>query len=78
MERFLVCNNSKCHFVLDRRINGKSKDGAQVTLKKCPSCGGDWSATCPSCSQPLVTKMVGGLPHTVCCERRPSVKARAA
>ena len=24
MERFLICNNSKCRLVLDCRVNGKS------------------------------------------------------
>jgi hypothetical protein len=78
MERFLVCNNTKCHFVLDRRINGKSVDGAHLILKKCPVCGGAWSSTCPSCMQTLAMKLVGGLPHAVCCERKPDAKARAA
>lgn len=40
MERFLVCKNLKCHFVLDRRINGQSVDGAHHILEKCPACGG--------------------------------------
>jgi len=53
MERFMVCDNPGCRFILDRRINGKSLDGAQLVLKKCPACGGDWSAACPSCNQPL-------------------------
>jgi hypothetical protein len=78
MERFLICNNPTCHFILDRRINGKSQDGAQLILKKCPACGGDWSSTCPSCAQPLAMKMVGGLPRSVCCDRKPDAGARAA
>jgi hypothetical protein len=78
MERFLVCNNPSCHFVLDRRVNGKSLDGAQLILKKCPACGGDWSATCPSCAQSLAVKVVAGLPHSVCCDRKQVASARAA
>lgn len=78
MERFVVCNNPSCRFILDRRIDGKSLDGAQLILKKCPACGGDWSLTCPACSQALATKVVGGLPHSVCCEGKPNAKARAA
>jgi len=78
MERFLICNNSKCHFVLDRRINGESRDGAQLILEKCPACGGDWSTTCPSCAQALAIKLVDGLPHSVCCDHKPSASARAA
>jgi hypothetical protein len=36
MERFMVCDNPGCRFILDRRINGKSRDSAQLVLKKCP------------------------------------------
>jgi hypothetical protein len=78
MERFLVCKNPKCHFVLDRRINGKSPDGAHLILKKCPACGGEWSSTCPSCAQPLDMKLVRGLPHAVCCDRKLDANVRAA
>ena len=77
MERFLICKNSKCRFVLDRRINGKSLDGAHLLLMECPACGGAWSTTCPSCAQALAVKMVDGLPHSVCCDRKPA-SARAA
>jgi hypothetical protein len=78
MERFLICNNPKCRFVLDRRIDGKSLDGAQFILKNCPVCGGDWSSTCPSCALPLAMKLVDDLPQSVCCDRKPDAAARAA
>ena len=78
MDHFLVCNNPKCHFVLDRRINGRTVDGAHLILKKCPACGGAWSTTCPSCAQALAVKLVGGLPHFACCDRKPDANARAA
>jgi hypothetical protein len=78
MERFLVCSNPGCRFILDRRINGKSLDGAQLILKKCPACGSDWSSLCPACTRPIAMKLVGGLPHPVCCDRWPIAKARAA
>jgi hypothetical protein len=78
MDHFLVCNNAQCRFVLDRRINGKSLDAAQLILKKCPACGGAWSTSCPSCTQALAVKMVGGLPRFACCERKPAANARAA
>lgn len=78
MEHYSVCNNSKCRFLLDRRINGESEDGAQLLLKKCPSCGGDWSSTCPTCGSALSVRLVEGLPHIACCERKPLSKARAA
>jgi hypothetical protein len=77
MERFLICNNPRCRFVLDRHINGKSLDGAHLILKRCPACGGAWSTTCPSCAQALAVRMVDSLPHSVCCGRKPA-SARAA
>ena len=67
MERFLVCNNPKCHFVLDRHIDGKPSYGAQLILKKCPAC-----------EHPLAVKLVGGLLRSVCCERSRATNARAA
>jgi predicted nucleic acid-binding Zn ribbon protein len=70
MDRFLICDNSKCRFMLDRRINGRSLDGLQHMVRQCPSCGGSWSSTCPSCGQALAVKLVGGLPHSVCCDRK--------
>jgi hypothetical protein len=77
MERYLICENAKCRFVLDRRIDGKSLDGADI-VKKCPACGGAWSPSCPACSQTLAVKLVGELPHIICCDRKPNAKARAA
>ena len=78
MERFVICNNASCHFVLDRRVNGKSPDGAQLILRKCPACGGDWSSICPSCAKSLAVKLVAGLPHSVCCNRKQVANVRAA
>jgi hypothetical protein len=40
---FLVCSNSECRMVLDRRVNGESLDGVRQILKTCPECGSDWS-----------------------------------
>lgn len=77
MERYLICENHKCRFILDRRIDGRPLDGAQI-LKKCPACGSDWTSTCPSCSLALAVKLVNGIPHTVCCDRKSNAKARAA
>jgi len=78
MEPYFICENPKCRFVLDRRINGQSLDGAHLILKECPACGGDWSSICPACGSALTVKLVAGLPRTVCCERKPQAKARAA
>lgn len=78
MNRFLICDNPKCRFMLDRRLNGQSLDGVQSILKNCPSCGADWSSNCPSCGQALAVKLIDGLPHSSCCERKAHAKVRAA
>jgi hypothetical protein len=78
MQRYLICDNSKCRFVLDRHINGKSADDAQLILKRCPACGGAWSTSCPSCAQTLSVKLADGLLHSACCDRKPAASARAA
>jgi hypothetical protein len=78
MSHFLICENPKCRFILDCRIDGKSADSAQLILKTCPSCGGAWSSTCPSCGQALAVKLWAGVAHSNCCERKPRAKARAA
>jgi hypothetical protein len=78
MDHFLICENSSCRFVLDRRINGKSLHNLKLILKNCPSCGGRWSSTCPFCSQALTLKVVGGFPHFACCGQRLHAKAKAA
>jgi len=72
MERYFICNNPKCRFVLDRRINAKSPHDARLVLKNCPACGGSWSSTCPTCHGYLAVRMVGGLPHVACCNRNPN------
>lgn len=78
MTRFLICDNPQCRFIMDLRVNGRTLNGTQFILKKCPSCGGSWSPTCPSCHQALVVKEVRGLPHSACCQSRPAAGARAA
>lgn len=78
MDHFLICDNPRCRFILDRRLNGKSLDGPQFILKKCPSCGGSWSSTCPSCGQALAVKLVDGLPHISCCQAKTHSTAAAA
>ena len=77
MQRYSICNNPSCRFVLDRHVNGQSTDDAQLILKKCPDCGGTWSTSCPSCAQTLSVRLLDGLLHTVCCDRKPSTGARA-
>jgi hypothetical protein len=77
MVRFSICDNPKCRFILDNRI-GKTLGKAQLVLAKCPECGGSWSHSCPSCGQQLAVKIIGGLPYSVCCERKQHAKARAA
>ena len=78
MARFLICDNPKCRYLMDLRVNGRTLNGTQFIVKKCPECGGNWSKTCPSCGQPLAVKMHAGLPYPVCCERKPMARASAA
>jgi hypothetical protein len=78
MDRFLICENSRCRFLLDRRINGRSQGAVQHILKKCPSCGSSWSLTCPSCGQALAVKSVQGQLHSVCCDSKNQPGAAAA
>jgi len=70
MNRFLVCSNAKCCFLLDRRINGSSADGLQQVLTKCPDCGSQFSSTCPSCGEALAVRSVAGRPRRVCCNAK--------
>ena len=77
MRHFLVCQNAKCHFVFDPRVNGTSKNSAQLILEKCPECGGAWSTACPSSGQALAVKIIAGLPRAICCERKSAKSATA-
>ncbi len=77
MENVLVCENPRCHFVLDRRINGTSLDGVQKIVKKCPACGSGWSSSCPYCDQPLAVNFADGHLIAACCGRS-LADARAA
>jgi predicted amidophosphoribosyltransferase len=67
MDKYLVCSNPGCLFILDRRVNGTSLDGVQKILKTCPACGSDWSSSCPYCADPLTVNFVEGLPCSACC-----------
>jgi hypothetical protein len=78
MARYLNCENPRCRFILDRRMNGKLLGDPQLILKKCPECGGAWSCTCPCCAQPLTLKLIHGLPHANCCDKRLQSNAKAA
>lgn len=78
MAHFLICDNPRCRFIMDLRVNGRTLNGTQFIVKKCPACGGNWSANCPSCNQALAVRLIGGLPHSVCCEHKPSTGSRAA
>lgn len=78
MRPYLVCSNSKCLFLLDRRVIGRSHDAADNLINKCPSCGGSWSSTCPSCGQVLEVKTVDGRPQRVCCASKNQPTAEIA
>jgi hypothetical protein len=77
MNRFSICKNPRCRFVLDRGVNGESLENPQF-LKKCPVCGSGWSSTCPSCNGALTITFVGGLPHYACCGQKVHAEAKAA
>jgi hypothetical protein len=78
MNHFLVCENPRCRFILDRRVNGESPDGVQQILKSCPACGSDWSSLCPFCDHILTVNFIEGLPHSACCGQRLLAEAKAA
>jgi hypothetical protein len=78
MNHFLICENQRCRFILDRRVNGESLDGVRKILRQCPTCGSDWSSSCPFCDEALTINFVDRLPHTACCGRRLRVEAKAA
>jgi hypothetical protein len=78
MNHFLVCENPRCRFILDRRVNGQSLDGARKILKECPACGGNWSSSCAFCGRVLIVSFVNGLPHTACCRHKLRAEAKAA
>jgi len=78
MNRFLVCANAKCCFVLDRRINGSSLNRLQQVLTKCPACGSQWSSNCPSCGEALTVKSVAGRLRRVCCSTKAHSRAEIA
>lgn len=79
MEHYLICENSKCRFILDRHLNGTSLDGVLGLLPHCPECGSSWSAKCPFCSQPVAVELLAeGIPVLACCGRRLLLGAKVA
>jgi hypothetical protein len=77
MDRFSICKNPRCRFVLDRRVLVELQENPQ-SLSNCPACGGAWSSTCPSCNRPLTINFVHGLPYYACCGQRLHAEAKAA
>ena len=54
MERFLICKNPLCRFVIDLRT--KENQVVQLSdliISQCPDCGQEWSPQCPFCLQAL-------------------------
>jgi transcription elongation factor Elf1 len=76
MASYLVCENPKCHMVLDLRGVGRVSDRSAMIVNKCPECGSQWSPTCPFCGKPLDVALRGGLPR--CSNCRQKLQARAA
>jgi hypothetical protein len=77
MDRFSICKNPRCRFVLDRRVLVELQKNPQ-SLSKCPACGDPWSSTCPFCGRALTINFVRELPHTACCGQRLRARAKAA
>ena len=77
MERFSICKNPRCRFVLDRRVLGELQKNPP-SLSSCPACGDAWSSKCPFCDRDLTINFVGGLCHTACCGQKMRSEAKAA
>ena len=75
MESFLVCENPRCHMVLDLREDGDVLPRSEIVLNDCPECGSPWSSTCPFCSKPLEVDWCDGLPHCLSCRQKLQAKA---
>ena len=79
MERYLICENPRCRFVLDLgelRLNGAVPPRLKPLLSKCPDCGRPWSGKCPFCVQPLEVAWHSDLPH--CSHCRGKLQAQPA
>jgi hypothetical protein len=70
MESFLICENPRCHMVLDLRENGNVLPRSEIVVNECPECGSRWSSICPFCSKPLEVDWRGGLPHCSSCRQK--------
>ena len=62
-DRFLICENSRCRFVLDLFAEGKMLSRRSLHLSNCPECGATWSLQCPFCSHTLEVTWIEELPH---------------
>jgi hypothetical protein len=63
MNHYTVCDNPRCRFVLDLRVDGKGLDHPRFVLGKCPQCGGKWSSTRPVSRRALGSEWLGKLPR---------------
>jgi len=70
MKSFLICENPRCHMVLDLRENGRVMRRSELIIDQCPECRGGWSLECPFCSKPLEVDLRGGVPHCLRCRRK--------
>jgi len=54
MERFLICKNPLCRFVIDLRTKeNQIVQLSDLIISQCPDCGYEWSSQCPFCLQAL-------------------------
>ena len=70
MNRYLICENAACYFVLEVSSQERQAIRRQPILTACPECGSNFGATCPFSGRLLLVQWLGGLPHCACCRRR--------
>ncbi len=78
MSPFLICENPKCHMVLDLRESGRELRSPEAAFAACSECGGQWSSTCPYCAEPLDVDREVGPPRCLKCRRKLGAEAASA
>jgi len=54
MERFLICKNPVCLFLIDlREKDNRILRRPDLFIDECPECGREWSSQCPFCFRSL-------------------------
>jgi hypothetical protein len=66
----LICQNSRCRFVVAFDKKEKGLEQTSAALSHCPECGSPWSSACPFCGLPFVVTWMAQRPHSSCCHHR--------